>query len=204
MRIEKIRRAAFALALIGGAGIPFSVVVTPVSGAISPAGAGEVSVSARAQEPRSVPRLSLFIHPTEVWRLNYPAGWRIEDRGEGLTLFLSPEGGAFVAVDTYVTPRNEYGNTGENLRNRARDTLERIRGAAVNETNVLAALAGRWQTGVAFTAGEGIKGEAVYSQSRARGRGRNFRIHGFLYGYNADEEATMRPLLQAVRASFRR
>lgn len=204
MRVEKLQRAAFALALLVGAGILLSAVISSVSGAISPARAGEASLSARAQEARSVPRLSLFIHPTEVWRLNYPAGWRVEDRGEGLTLFLSPEGGAFVAVDTYVTPSNEYGNTGENLRNRARDTLERIRGASVSETNVLAAVAGRWQTGVTFTAAEGIKGEAVYSQSRARGRGRNFRIHGVLYGYDAAEEATMRPLLQAVRASFRR
>ena len=203
MRIEKLRWAALALALLAGAGMILSVAVSSVSSAISAARA-EASAPTIAQEARSVPRLNLFIHPTDVWRLNYPAGWRIENRGEDLTLFLSPDGRAFMAVDTYVTPDNQYGNMGENLRNRARDTLERIQGAAVTETNVLAAVAGRWQTGIAFTAAEGIRGEAVYSQSRARGRRRNFRIHGLIYGYNADDEATMRPLLQAVRASFRR
>lgn len=203
MRTKKVGRAvALTLALCGGATMSLFIGVSLASGALSLARARD-NTSPLAQEARSVPRLSLFIHPTESWRLHYPVGWRIENRGDGLTLFRSEDGGAFLAVDTYTTASNQYGNTGENLRNRARETLERIQGEAVSETDVLAAVDGAWQTGITFTTAQGVKGEAVYNQTRDRAR-RNFRIYGFIYGYNADAEATMRPLLRAVRASFRR
>ncbi len=145
--------------------------------------------------------LTIYTHPEDLWSIAYPASlFQVEDLGEGVIVFISADRGTVAAIDTYLAEGNAYGNTGEDLRNRARDTLERIYSQPPNESDIIMEPERPWETGVLFTTYGGSKGEAVYEQ-RQRDRG-DLRVHGFLYGYKADAEATMLPLLQAMRRSF--
>ncbi len=142
-----------------------------------------------------------YTHPTGAWSVQYaPALLQVGDLGDGVTIFVSSDRSTFAAVDTYAASGDEVGNTGEGLRNRARDTLGRIYGKPVAETGVIAAQAQPWETGITFATDGGSKGEAVYEQ-RGRTAG-NFQVSGFLYGYQAANESVILPLLQAMRASF--
>lgn len=146
--------------------------------------------------------LTNYTHPDGLWSIAYPAGlFQVEDLGEGVIVFVSADRGTVAAIDTYLAEGNAYGNTGEDLRNRARDTLERIYSRPPNESDIIMEPERPWETGVLFTTYGGSKGEAVYEQRR-RDHG-DLRVHGFLYGYKADAETTMLPLLQAMRRSFR-
>ena len=154
--------------------------------------------------PGEVPEhgaLATYSDPAGRWSIQYPADiLHVEDLGQGTTVFISRDRKTVVAVDSYDAAGNAYGNTGEDLRNRARDTLARIYGRPVNETDIVGSRTGGWETGITFTTNKGSTGEAVYQQP---GRdARDFQVYGVLYGYKADAEASQLALVQQMRASF--
>jgi hypothetical protein len=154
--------------------------------------------------PSEVPEhgaLVIYSDPAGRWSIQYPADiLRVEDLGQGTIIFISRDRKTVVAVDSYDAAGNAYGNTGEELRNRARDTLARIYGRPVNETDILSSPTGDWETGITFTTDKGSTGEAVYQQP---GRdARDFQVYGVLYGYKAGAEASQPALVQQMRASF--
>ncbi|MCC6627032.1 MAG: hypothetical protein IT340_06475 [Chloroflexi bacterium] len=147
------------------------------------------------------PGLTDYTHPTQGWRVRYPADLlHVESLGPDLTVFISQDRATVAAVDSYRADGDEFGNTGEDLRNRARDALARLYGRPVDERDILAQPPAPWATGIAFTTALGSRGEAVYRQPDRRIG--DFRVQGFLLGYKAATEATMRPLLVAMRASL--
>lgn len=147
------------------------------------------------------PSLTDYTHPTQGWRVRYPADLlRVEPLGPDLTVFISQDRATVAAVDSYRADGDEFGNTGEDLRNRARDALARLYGRPVEERDILAQPPAPWATGIAFTTALGSQGEAVYRQPGRRTG--DFHVQGFLLGYKAATEATMRPLLVAMRASL--
>lgn len=147
------------------------------------------------------PGFTAFRQDEGIWTVQYPADLlKIEELDQDITLFISADRATVAAVDTYIAEGNEYGNTGENLRNRAQDTLAQIYGRPVNLTDFLPDPEGNWVTGITFTTDSGSKGEAVYMQPGFRQGDR--RVYGFIYGYKAANEGTILPLLQAIRTSF--
>jgi hypothetical protein len=162
---------------------------------------GLLGTEIRTSQPQPPSGLATYVHPSGAWSVRYPADLlQPEDMGNGLTIFISQDRGTVAAIDSYVASGNAYGNTGEDLRNRARDTLERVYGRPVNETDIIARPAAPWETGVSFTTERGSKGEALYEQ-RGRHQGQ-LRVNGFLIGYKASTEAESRPRLVAMRDSF--
>jgi hypothetical protein len=142
-----------------------------------------------------------YTHPSGLWSVTYPANLlQVEELNADTTIFISEDRHTFAAVDSYTAAGNAYGNTGEGLRNRARVTLARIYGKAVQQQAVLTSPGAPWEQGITFTTAKGSKGTAVYEQ-RGRDRG-DFRVNGFLYGYKASAQKTMLPILQSLRASF--
>ncbi len=117
-----------------------------------------------------------------------------------MNIFRTADKSAWAAVDSYVGRGNEYGNTGEGLRNRARDTVTRLLGKAPATTTVLQVQGGFWQTGFAFTTADGLAGEAYYSQpDRTQG---DYRVYGLVYAYPAAVKQTLLPAFQEMKASF--
>jgi hypothetical protein len=154
----------------------------------------------RLNEASQANTLTTYTHPDGLWSVTYPSNLlKPEDIGNGVIAFVSADRATIAAVDSYHADGNAYGNTGEDLRNRARDTLARLYGREVNQSDVLDAT-GRWETGIAFQTDRGSEGEAFYEQ-RNRGKG-DFRVNGFLFGYKAYAEAQMRPTLIAMRDSL--
>jgi hypothetical protein len=143
--------------------------------------------------------LSTYTSPDGAWSIQYPSGLlHPENLGDGTIIFISDDRSTFAAVDSYIYPGSAFGNTGEELRNRARDTLARIYGRPVNETGIIQQPGGRWQTGVSFSTERGSQGAAFYEQ---RGWPGNNRVNGFLYGYKA-ANPMVSPQLLAMRDSF--
>lgn len=146
--------------------------------------------------------LRTYTDPEGWWSIQYPADiLQVEDLGQGTIVFISKDRKTVVAVDSYDAEGHAYGNTGEDLRNRARDTLARIYGKPVNETGITGPHTGGWETRITFSTEKGSTGEALYQQP---GRDqRDFQVYGILYGYRADAEATQLALVQHIRNSFR-
>ncbi len=155
-----------------------------------------------AEPPKA--NLTTYTSRDGAWSVQYPANLlHPEDLGGGTIVFISQDRSAGVAVDSYLDQGNAYGNTGEGLRNRARDTLARIYGRRVTETGVLDQPGGRWEVGLGFRSDGGSLGEAVYEQ---RGRQQGiYRVNGVLYGYKggSNNAASTLAALRAVRDSFR-
>jgi hypothetical protein len=145
-----------------------------------------------------------YRHPSGAWSLRYPGDLlQIDpaaDPADPLTILISRDRGTFVAVDLFSAPPGYRGNTGEGLRNRARETLARIYGRPVEERGIVERPAAPWQTGVQFSTALGSQGEAVYQQGALRA-GDN-RVAGLLYGCKSAVAAQQLPLLQASRRSF--
>ncbi len=162
---------------------------------------GASTVAPVAPAGAAASQVETYTHPGGAWSVQYaPALLQIGDLGDGVTIFVSNDRSTFAAVDTYAAGGDEVGNTGEGLRNRARDIPQRIYGKPIAETGVIEAPAQPWEVGITFATDGGSKGEAVYEQ---RGRtASTFRVSGFLYGYQAANESVILPLLQAMRASF--
>lgn len=144
---------------------------------------------------------ALYINPDQLWSLRYPANRLASTiQNDGSIRFRDPSGAILATVDTYVAKGNEYGNTGEGLRNRARDEAERILGKPVKTTNVLSLDGPAWETGIAFTTDDGMVGEAAYGQ---RGRQENdFRVYGLLQAYKAGTDRVVVQQLKTMRDSF--
>jgi hypothetical protein len=158
-----------------------------------------------SRPPVAQPTSSLTTYTSKdgTWTVQYPADvLRPEDLGGGTIIFISRDRSVFAAVDSYLDQGNAYGNTGEGLRNRARDTIDRIYGRSPSETNVVQRPGGRWEVGLGFRTDKGSIGEAVYEQ---RGRQQGiYRVNGILFGYkstasNADSIVTS---LRTLRDSF--
>lgn len=123
----------------------------------------------------------IAIDPVGRWSIHPPAGLNREALDDAVTLFISPDRSTFVAVDSFVADGTLAGNTGEGLRNRARDTLARIYGREVTTTGVLErGDLGAWEQGITFSTDQGSTGRAQYRQpSRETG---DFRVYGVLIG----------------------
>ena len=169
-----------------------------------PAGPAGVSPTIPATDPAagSPPAgLTRHIDRQQGWQVDYPADQlRPEKLSNGITLFISPDRRTVAAIDSYPGEAGAQGNTGEGLRNRARDTTQLIYSSQVQETGILAAPR-PWETGLTFTTGGGSRGEAVYGR-RDRSGGPS-RIDGIIIGWLATAEAAQRPMLLALRDSFR-
>lgn len=135
------------------------------------------------------------------WTIQYPADlWYPERLDDDVIIFISDDRTSFVAVDSYDEVASRYGNTGENLRNRARDTLAMIYGRPVEETGIVWPAPDGWQTGVTFATDRGSEGEAVYRQPLEVQPA--FRVYGVLYGFKSYDADAILPLALAARASF--
>ncbi len=135
--------------------------------------------------------------------MDYPATLLyVEQLSHNVTIFISQDRSTFAAVDTYLAEGNAYGNTGEDLRNRARDTLRLIYGVDVNGSDQLLYGDSGWETGFTFTTDKGSAGEALYEQ-RGFEQGDN-QVFGFLFGHKIAVAEEMQPVLLAMRASFTR
>jgi hypothetical protein len=145
--------------------------------------------------------LATYTHPDGLWRIQYPAEvLHVEKLNENVTIFISKDRHTVAAVDTFEAPGNAYGNSGEGLRNRARDVLAQIYGAPVKQTGGYSEPPAPWETGIAFKTTKGSMGVAVYEQ-RGRDSGDTW-VHGFLYGYKTVNRGAMLPVMKAMRASF--
>ncbi len=174
-----------------------------------PAATATPEASATPPEPTPAPmptpaprwEAGLYVEPAGLWGLMRPVALaRVERPDERLTVLSGDDGAMLVAVDSYVSEPGEAGNTAEGLRNRARDALAQVFGAGVSEQGVLEPEY-PWLTGVAFTTAGGVAGEAVYAQP-GRDEGDN-RIYGFILAYAAAGQLEVRPMLEAVRDSFK-
>jgi hypothetical protein len=146
-------------------------------------------------------KLATYTHPDGLWRVQYPADLlHVEKLNETVTIFISKDRHTIAAVDTFEAMGNAYGNTGEGLRNRARDVLAQIYGRPVTQTGRYSEPPAPWETGIAFKTNKGSMGVAVYEQ-RGRDSGDTW-VHGFVYGYKAVNRGTMLPMMKAMRASF--
>ncbi|HEU5089278.1 MAG TPA: hypothetical protein VFT99_17605 [Roseiflexaceae bacterium] len=134
-----------------------------------------------------------------AWSVTYPAALlHPEDLGDGLVIFLTEDRKSFAAIHSFDDQRNMYGNTGEELRNSARDALLRIYGQPHHDEEIVWSWGqgARWQTGFTFRSPNGAQGAAMYEQ-RDRPR-----VNGFLYAAPPGD-AELAARLQAVGRSFR-
>ena len=134
-----------------------------------------------------------------AWSVTYPVALlHPEDLGDGLVIFLTGDRKSFAAIHSFDDQRNMYGNTGEELRNSARDALLRIYGQPHRDEEIVWSWGqgARWQTGFTFTSPNGAQGAAMYEQ-RDRPR-----VNGFLYAAPPDD-GDLAARLQAVGQSFR-
>ena len=137
-----------------------------------------------------------FTHPSGRWRIQYPANHlKREDLGDGLTIFISADRATFVAIDSFVASAAFYGNTGEGVRNRARDALERIYGRAPQQIDIHEP-APPWEAHLTFVTALGSTGQARYEQ-RGRGLG-DYHVLGAIVGYKIAAAATAGPFAGAV------
>jgi hypothetical protein len=146
-------------------------------------------------------QLSSYRHPEGFWTLRYPADLlHVEVLSAGQVRFASPDGNALLLIDTYLSPPGSYGNSGENLRNRAREMLPLLlmQGDVLQSENSEGR--GPWDTGVSFVASEGLRGEAFYQQPPLV-EGRPFRAYGVLLA--AAPDSPLLPALEAMRDSLR-
>lgn len=122
----------------------------------------------------------------------------VEDRGD-VVVFWGSDREAFFAVDSFVASGDLFGNTGEDLRNRARDIIDDLAGEAI----VLPAsgqLGPEWDTGVEWAIGQDWTGRALYHQ---RGRAqRDYRVLGIVWGERRSASSVERAAIDAVRQSF--
>jgi hypothetical protein len=137
-----------------------------------------------------------FAHPSGRWQVQYPADLlRREDLGDGLTIFISQDRTTFLAVDSLVADGAFYGNTGEGLRNRARDALDRIYGQPPRQVDVAEATP-PWEANLTFATALGSTGQALCEQ-RGRRLG-DYDVLGVIVGYKVANAATAGPLVGAV------
>lgn len=145
--------------------------------------------------------IDLYINPDQLWGVRYrPSVLRPEATLDGTIVFRTADSKAWAAVDSYVARGNEYGNTGEGLRNRARDVATRLLGKAPSTTTVLKTDSNFWQTGIGFTTADGVTGEAYYTQpERTQG---DFRVYGLIYAYPAASKQALVPAFQEMKGSL--
>jgi hypothetical protein len=164
---------------------------------------GLLGTESRPSTVQPMPGLTTYTSPDGTWSVKYPADLlHPEDLGGGTIIFISRDRSTVAAVDSYLDQGNAYGNTGEGLRNRARDTLARMYGRSPTTTDVVQQPGGRWEVGLGFQTDKGSMGEAVYEQ-RGRRQGL-YRVNGVLFGYKgtASNAASTLTALRALRDSF--
>lgn len=135
------------------------------------------------------------------WRISYPADTLSVEEKKGVVIFIGKGRRTFMAVDSFVAKGEMYGNTGENLRNRAQDVLKIVYDKKVQVDEVLSNVGAPWETGLTYSTDLKSKGYAYYQQ-RGRSAG-DYRVFGIVYGYRASNEDNALPLLVAMRDSFK-
>lgn len=150
-----------------------------------------------APSPAPAPSGRIALDPAGRWSIHPPAGLNREALGDAVTLFISPDRSTFVAVDSFVADGTLAGNTGEGLRNRARDTLARIYGREVTTTGVVErGDLGAWEQGITFSTDQGSTGRALYRQP---GRETDdFRVYGVLIGSRPPGAVSQERLIAAA------
>jgi hypothetical protein len=129
------------------------------------------------------------------WGLGYiPSALRLGERDGRWVRFTGPQG-VLVAIESYV------GGAGEALRDRARAAVAEVFTGAIETGPITPAPDAFWEAGITFTTADGARGEALYAQPGRHGG--DYRVFGFLYVWPEEAGETLRPELEAMRASFR-
>ena len=144
-------------------------------------------------------QLKTYTAPNGEWSAQYPADLlHVEQLNENVTIFISKDRHTVAAVDVSVATANASKTA---LIGRGQATLRQIYGKPVKNAGELSFAGARWETGFRFATDKGSKGAALYHQNgRVDG---DYRIFGFVYGYKANTEKTMRPILEAIEGSLR-
>ncbi len=182
---------------------PTSTPASTAPGADTPTASAPTATPATGGEEGTLEDgLALYIAPDRLWSVRYdPAGPGPHEIDDDTVLFVDNDGNAFAAVESFAGTTADYGDSGEGLCNRARETLARILGSPLAQSEVIDPQNATWDTGIAYTAASGTCGQAFYAQP-GRGDG-DFRVYGFLYGYKATAGQARLPLLDLMRDSFR-
>lgn len=146
-------------------------------------------------------KLTTYTAKDGTWSINYPADTLTVEEKKGVVIFIGKGRRTFMAVDSFQAKGNLYGNTGENLRNRAQDVLKIVYDKKVHVDEVLDHIGTPWETGLTYSTDLKSKGYAYYQQ-RGRGAG-DYRVFGLVYGYRASNEDNALPLLATMRDSFK-
>ncbi len=137
------------------------------------------------------------------WQIDYPVDLLTPERlNEDVVIFIGQDRSTVLAVDSYVELARNYGNTGENMRNRSMQTLAVIYGRPVSMVDIPYRPAPPWRTGVDFATDLGSKGEARYWQPDLDQIGPTYRAYGVLFGFKAHNEVELLPVMLAIRESF--
>ena len=144
-------------------------------------------------------QLKTYTAPNGEWSAQYPADLlHVEQLNENVTIFISKDRHTVAAVDVSVATANASKTA---LIGRGQATLRQIYGKPVKNAGELSFAGARWETGFRFATDKGSKGAALYHQNgRVDG---DYRIFGFVYGYKANTEKTLRPILEAIEGSLR-
>ncbi len=144
---------------------------------------------------------SLLVNPDLLWSIRYPANqFSVETQSDGTVLLRTSDKTVFAAVASYAATGNEFGSSGEGLRSRARDALERILGKPLKSSSVIQGRTSLLETGISYSTDDGFTGEAFYGQTgRAQ---KNFRVYGFLFGYKSGTDPRLVTTLKSMRDSL--
>lgn len=149
---------------------------------------------------QAAPKWKTYTTKDGAWSISYPADQLKIEQKQGVTIFIGKDRRTVLAVDSFVAKGDLYGNTGENLRNRAQDALEIVYDKDVQIDQVLNVAQRTWETGLTYSTDKGSTGAAYYHQ-RGRSTG-DYWVLGVIYGYDATNEAAALPLLVRMRDSF--
>lgn len=147
----------------------------------------------------AAPRLKTYTAPSGEWSVQYPADLlHVEQLTPEITIFISKDRHTVAAIDTFDAGADTPADA---LAKRGQAALRQIYSKSVKNTGAIAMPGARWETGFTFTTDKGSKGAALYHQN---GRvDQDYRVFGFVYGYKAAGEKSMRPALEAIGESLK-
>ena len=110
---------------------PYSQTWSPVPASITQTPAPQPPTQTPTRTPAPIP---LNIHARTVdqysYSMEFPPGWTPEQKSDGYTTFLSPQGTAGAAIHIWITNSDDATNLYDLLNERNKELLERIRTAA--------------------------------------------------------------------------
>lgn len=157
-----------------------------------------ITIFMHAPNVGAAPRLKTYTAPSGEWSVQYPADLlHVEQLTPEITIFISKDRHTVAAIDTFDAGADTPADA---LAKRGQAALRQIYSKSVKNTGAIAMPGARWETGFTFTTDKGSKGAALYHQN---GRvDQDYRVFGFVYGYKAASEKTMRPILEAIGESL--